>query len=255
MSRPILTIAYHTWLEALRNRLAWLALLALFGGLGIAALLQQAAVTETQQLQAAVLAALFRFGAVFVLVSFIITSMVRENNDKALELLLAMPLPRASYLLGKLAGFGACAAALALVASVPLHLFAPPLQVLAWALSLACELAIMAALSLFCVVTLTQILPALAAALAFYVLTRSITALQLIADGPLSDASLSQQVINHALAAIAFVLPRMDQFTRTEWLLYSTATVGEVLALAGQTAIYFCLLLAAALFDFYRRNL
>jgi hypothetical protein len=79
--------------------------------------------------------------------------------------------------------------------------------------------------------------------------------LQLIADGPLSDASLSQQVINHALAAIAFLLPRMDQFTRTEWLLYSTATASELLALAAQSAIYFGLLLAAALFDFHRRNL
>lgn len=255
MFRQILIIAHHTWLEALRNRLAWLVVLALLGGLGITALLQQTAITETRQLQAAVLAALFRFGAVFILVSFIITSIVRENNDKALELFLAMPIPRTSYLLGKLAGFGACAAVLALVVSVPLYLFSPPLPVLAWTLSLACELAIMAALSLFCVITLTQILPALAAALAFYVLTRSITALQLIADGPLSDASLSQQVINHALAAIAFLLPRMDQFTRTEWLLYSTATASELLALAAQSAIYFGLLLAAALFDFHRRNL
>ena len=49
---------------------------------------------------------MLRVASVFLVATFVITSMVREASDKGLELLLALPMPRAVYLAGKLAGFG-----------------------------------------------------------------------------------------------------------------------------------------------------
>lgn len=253
--RHVPTIARYTLLEALRNRMLGLVLLLVLGGFGLSLFLGQEAVTEAQALQAAFLATLFRLAAVFVVCAFIITSMVRENNDKVLELFLALPLPRASYLLGKLLGFGGLAAALALLVSLPLYLFSPPSKVLLWTASLACELLIVAVASLFCVITLTQILPAFAAVTAFYLLSRSIATLLLIGEGPLSEPTWSQKAINLILSAIAFLLPDFARFTQAAWLVYPGVSWSALLPIAAQSLIYLALVGSAALFDFYRKNL
>ena len=255
MLHPILSIARYTLLEALRNRLLWLALILVAAGLAFTQFLQQVAITESSQIQAALLAALLRVGAVFMLASFVVTSMVREFNDKVMELVLSRPLRRSSYFLGKLAGYAAVALALALLFSLPLALFAPAARVALWSLSLACELLLVAAFALFCVLTLTQVTSALAAVAGFYLLARSIGALQIMAANPLSSGlSFGQQTVNVIVDAIAFLLPGLDRMTQTGWLIYAAPTAAEVLQLLAQTAVYALLLCGAALFDLQRKN-
>jgi hypothetical protein len=101
MLRQASTIAYYTLLEALRNRLMWLLGLILLTGIAVSGSLGELAVTESAQVQVALLAAFFRFAAVFLVATFVVTSLVREFNDRGLELMLALPM--AGYALGKLA--------------------------------------------------------------------------------------------------------------------------------------------------------
>jgi ABC-type transport system involved in multi-copper enzyme maturation permease subunit len=232
-----------------------LALILVAGGLAFTQFLQQVAITESNQIQTALLAALLRVGAVFMLAGFVVTSMVREFNDKVMELVLSRPLRRSSYFLGKFAGYAAVALALTLIASLPLALFAPAPQVALWGLSLACELVLVTAFALFCVLTLTQVMSALAAVAGFYLLSRSISALQIMADNPLSDSiSLGQKVVNFVIDALAFLLPGLDRMTQTGWLISSAPTAAEMAQVLAQTAAYALLLCGAALFDLQRKN-
>lgn len=255
MIRQARTIAFYTLLEALRNRLMWLVVLVALVGIGISGFLGEIAITESRQVQVALLAAFLRFSAVFLLATFVVTSMVRELNDKGLELVLALPLPRAGYLLGKLTGFAALALVPALLFGLLTLFFSPPAQVAIWTISLLGELWIVAAFSLLCVLTFNQSMTGLSAVMAFYLLSRSIAAIQLIGKGPLSENSLSQKVINFVIDAIATLLPRLDDFARTEWLVYHNGTWATLPPLLAQTAIYLALLAGAALFDLYRKNL
>ena len=77
---------------------------------------QHIAIAETTRMQSGFLAASLRLLTVFVLSLHVAASMVREFNDKGVELLLALDLPRAGYYLGRFAGFAAIAGALALLA-------------------------------------------------------------------------------------------------------------------------------------------
>jgi ABC-type transport system involved in multi-copper enzyme maturation permease subunit len=248
-------IARYTVAEALRNRLLWLVAATIAASLIIAGFLHSVAITESSQIQSAILAAILRLSAVFIIVSFVVTSMVREANDKGLEIILALPLPRGSYFFGKLAGFTFTSVVLAVLFGLPLCLFAPWLQVGAWTASLACELVIMTTLSLFCVMSLNQVTSALAAAAGFYVLCRSIGTIQVIAAAPLDSAgSLANDFIRMAIDGVAMLLPHLDRVTRTEWLLYA-APDASVLAVAVLDALlYGALLCGAALFDLYRKN-
>lgn len=249
-------IAYYTLLEALRNRLLWLLVGVLLAGFGLAEFLGAVAITETRQFQSGFMGALLRAFAVFVLSLFVITSMVREFNDKGLELVLSFPIPRSSYLFGKLVGYAGLALVIAAVSALCLLAYAPGFQALLWALSLTMELLIVIAVSLLCLFTFSHVTLALSAVMAFYLLSRSMTAIQLMGHFPvIAPETVAQDVIVGFLDALAFLLPDLDRFTASEWLIYHTAGWAELLPIAGQTLIYLSLLCAAALFDLYRKSL
>lgn len=254
MWRPTMLIARYTLLEALRSKLPWLFVLAACAALALAGFLQQLALTESHAVQAALLAALLRIAAVFLVSSFVVTSLAREAADKGQELLLALPLPRAVYLLGKLAGFCALALLPALLSGLLTAIWAAPAQSALWALSLLGELWIMAAFSLLCATSLPHALPALAASGGFYLLARSIGSLQLMAHGHAGGHGAGSQALAFAVDALALLLPGLDHFTRTDWLLYATGDWHALGVVAAQTAIYAGLLAVCALCDFYRRN-
>jgi ABC-type transport system involved in multi-copper enzyme maturation permease subunit len=247
-------IARYTVLEAARNRLLWLVAFALLAALAGAAFLGQIAITETARVQAIVIAAAMRLFAVFVVAAFVVTSMVREQNDKVLEVVLSKPLPRASYLFGKLAGFGTVAILLAMVVSLPLIGLMSVSRVLPWTLSLGCELLIVVAVALFCVLTLRQVVTALSGVLAFYLLARSIAALQIIAGATAGSRSWTDKGAAAFLNAIASLLPSLERFTQATWLVDGFPGWSALGIVLTQTAIYLALLTGASLFDLYRQD-
>jgi ABC-type transport system involved in multi-copper enzyme maturation permease subunit len=247
-------IAYATVLEALRSRMLWLVAAVLILSIGVASFLQQVAIIESTQIRAAVLSALLRSCAAFLTAAFVVMSMVREFNDKVMELMLAQPAPRAVYLFGKFVGFSTAAVLLAALVSLPLVLFVPFERVFVWSLSLACELVILTAASLFFVMTLTHIVPALAAALGFYLLARSIAAIQIITTSS-ESMRWTDRVADWIVAAIAWILPRFDQMTQAAWLVGQAPSIAALTSVIVQTAIYALLLVSAAQFDLHRQNL
>jgi hypothetical protein len=223
--------------------------------MGLSGFLGDLAVTEQQETRVALLAAFLRFAAAFLMVIFVVTSLVREANDKGLELVLALPLPRAGYVLGKLAGFALLAVLPALLFGGLMGLLVQTWDAALWTASLLAELWIVAAFSLLCVMTFQQVMTALSAAMGFYLLARSVTALQQFGQSRYAPDGPSQQVINAVMQGVGYVLPRLDDFTRTDWLVYHSGSWATLGPLAAQTLIYLALLTAAALFDLYRRNL
>jgi len=251
----VLLLARSTLLEARRSGLPWLALGLLAAALGLAAFLSQVAVTEGRELQAALAAALLRAGAAFLVAAHVSASVVREANDKVLELALALPLSRSQYYLGKLVGYGAIGLGFAAACGLPLLLWAAPGSAALWSASLAAELLLVCAASLFFAVTLASVVPALAATAGLYLLARSIAAIQLLARGPLAEETWTQSIARGAVDAVALLLPRLEAATRSEWLLYAPPAPGEYAAALGALLLYAGLLCAAGLFDFHRRNL
>lgn len=252
---PIFTIARFTLLEALRTRFFWLALAVAACLIAFAAFVQHVAVTESARIQTAVLAASLRTACVFLLSLFAISSVVREFQDKGLELILSLEIPRASYVLGKLLGFAAAGAVLAAFAFIPVAWYAQAAPAAVWAASLMCELWMMAALAVFCVVSFSQVMPAASFAAAFYLLARSISAIQLISHSALLDSgSGAHRAIGAVVDAIAFIIPALDNFTQSSWLVGGGAGLAALVPIALQTAIYLALLVSAAMFDLYRRN-
>jgi hypothetical protein len=248
----VATIARYTVLEAVRSRLMWLALVVAICGVALSGFLSAVALTETRETQLALVAAALRLAAVAMLSTYVVTGLARETADKGTEMLLALPVPRTAWLAGKLAGYAAAAMLPAALFGAVIAFLAAPAQAVLWTLSLLCELWLIAAFAVFCTITLTRPVPALAMVAGFYLLSRSLGTLELLGHAPAGGAA--RQSVGAAIDAIALLLPRLDQFTPTAWLLYDSGTLSALALIAAQTAIYLVLLAAASAFDLHRRD-
>jgi ABC-type transport system involved in multi-copper enzyme maturation permease subunit len=251
----VAAIARYTFLEAVRNRLFGLTAAGLLCLLGITEFVGELAITETAQMQAALIGAGMRLFAVCTVALFVITSVVREASDKGFEVLLSLPLPRHAYFFGKYLGFLGLSVVIAAATCLFLLIYSDPYPVALWFVSLECELAIVVALALLCVFTFNNVTVAFMLVLAVYLLSRSMHSIQLISSSPiLESTSFAQQFINLLLDAIAFVLPDLHEFTRSDWLARG-AGPHSVAALFVQTLVFVVLLCSAAIFDLYRKEI
>ena len=252
----ITTIGKYTALEALRTRVPATAMLALVLLVCASLFIRELAVFEAMRFQTGFYAAAARLVAVLLTSVYALASITREFNDKGLEVVLALDVPRTHYICGKLAGFMVVAMFIAVVMSLPLWILAPAGAACTWTASLMIELALIAALSLFCVVTFSQLLPAAGFVAAFYLLARCITAMRLMGAHPISgEDTPSQQFASALVEGLGYLLPALDQWTATSWLVDSPPEPVQLLGIFLQGMVYLTLLTAAALFDFHRRSL
>jgi hypothetical protein len=201
-------------------------------------------------------AALARLASVFMLALYLTSSIARDFQEKGLELMLALDLPRAAFILGKLLGFMAIAALLGTIACLPLLAWVPMHVVGIWGLTLFFELAIVAAASLFCIVTFNHVMPAVTLVAAFYLLARAIGAMRLIAETPLiGNLGGARPIVVSTVDALSYVLPTLDRFALTEWIAQQTVSAQVLGPIALQTLVYVTLLTTACLVDFYRREI
>ena len=255
MITQILTIARYTIIESLRNRLLLLTFLVIGISFALVEFIGDLAITEHRVTQVAILAAFLRISAVVMVTLFVVSSTVRELQDKTLEMILAMPIRRGSYYLGKLIGYFYIALLVSIIFSALLLLYADDEQVFIWMISLFLELILVVALSLVMLFTFNQVPSALTAVFIIYGASRIVTSIFLMAKFPIiAHTSMAQQFMDGIIELMTWLLPDLHRFTQTEWLTYNTADWATLLPLLGQTAVYLVFLSFIALFDFYRKN-
>ncbi|MCP5145470.1 MAG: ABC transporter permease [Gammaproteobacteria bacterium] len=251
-----LSIARLVVIEAVRTRLVLLALAAIFVA-GAAGMFAGAiAITDQHMIRVATFAALLRIGGIAVVALFVISSQVREFTDNSINLALSRPVSRAHYYAGRLAGVAIVVGAWALLGLVLLSLAVPVPVALVWAASLFCEMLIVASFALACALALQQVPTAVLATAAFYLLARTMGAIQLLNAEPLTQGTgTGRQVADFAVRVIALALPDLERMTVSSWLVGSISDLATLLPLLVQTAIYVPLLAALGLTDLYRKVL
>ena len=256
MFSQILTISRYTVIELLRNRLLLLSFLVIAISFSLVEFIGDLTITEHRVTQVAILAAFLRMSAVVIITLFVVSSTVRELHDKTLEMILAMPIHRGSYYLGKLMGYFYIAALVSVIFAVLLLVYADPEMVFIWAISLFLELVLVVALSLVMLFTFNQVPSALTGVFIIYGASRIVTSILLMAKYPIiAHSSMAQQFMDGFIELLTWLLPDLHRYTQTEWLAYNTAEWAMLIPLLGQTIIYLIFLSFIALFDFYRKNL
>jgi ABC-type transport system involved in multi-copper enzyme maturation permease subunit len=239
----------------MRNRLLWLSLLVIAISFALVEFIGDLAITEHRVTQIAVLAAFLRLSAVVIITMFVVSSTVRELQDKTLEMILAMPIQRGTYYLGKLTGFVQVSVVVAVIFTLMLFLYAPAEQVIIWGMSLFLELILVVAFGLVMLFTFKQTPSALTGVFIIYAASRTATSIYLMSKYPIiPHTTIGQKFMDAFVQVLTWLLPDLHRFTQTEWLVYGTGNLSLLLPVLSQTVIYLALLSAIALFDFYRKN-
>lgn len=249
------SIARVTVLEAVRSRLLFTMMAVVVGLFGLAEFIGELSITETTQVQVSIIASLLRVFSISIACLFVITSVLRDVDDKGLEIILSLPVPRYAYLFGKLFGFALISLFISIIACLPLFLYAPAARVGCWVLSLLCEHLLSVSLSLLCVLAFSNVNLSFLALMAFYLLSRSMETLRLLSIDPLlATGAMAQEFMHFLINALSLLLPDLHAFTRSEWLTYGSDFTSMKTVLL-QTLIYLAVLLSVGLFDLYRKNL
>ena len=255
VSAMILTFAAYTIREMVNNRLMLIAIFFAILGMGLASFVAEVAITEHREVQLSLIASSYRFCAVFVMMVFVVSTIVREFNDKCLELYLSMPVSRTIYFTGKVLGFIACGLVMSAIFTVVMLIYADPGPLVAWWLSLTFELAIVAVFAFFAALTFNQqITAAVFTTFFFYLLSRMTDTIELISTSPILAETLGNNILEFILGILDLVLPKLSHFTKTDWLVYGGG-IDELPAILASTLIYCILLGALAMWDFVRKNL
>ena len=251
------TTLRYLLLTAVRDRLFVALALLLLLVAAVAVFIGDGVVVEPGAARVAYAAAAARLVYVLGLILFVSYQVRRIYDNREIEVILSRPLSRTGFVLAYAAGFALVAAALVPLPALIVWLAGrPPVDGLAlWTLSLLCEGQIVTALALFFALILASPVTASLGAIGFYVFARTSGAVLGILGGTWVELdSLFDIFAAWAFRIVATVIPRLDLFGQTSWLVYGVEGGAIDWAAAVQTVIYVPLLLAMAIYDFQRKQ-
>lgn len=240
-------------LVAIRDRL-FISIFSLLAALlAISAYVGGTALFEAPETAIAIAAGSTRIALVLGLAIFVALSIERLYETREIELILSRALSRPSLVAALALGFFAVALVVAIPICLLLTLLAPSvIGSLVWSLSLFGEAMVVLMFAIFAGMAMERAVPTLFATFAFYCLCRLMSLfLGIAVSGTQAGANA---VANPVIEGIGFLVPRLDLFAQSQWLVYGVRFDGALGLIAAQAGIYVVLLLFATSFDLLAKD-
>lgn len=122
----------------------------------------------------------------------------------------------------------------------------------AWTVSMIVELWFIVAFAQFCAFIMRSAVASVLASLAFYVLSRMIILFVMTAEHSLASHEI--WLVSQLLVWLSVIIPRLDLFAKTEWLLYGTDGLSTWMLFAAQGGLYIAIFLVACILDFRKKT-
>lgn len=251
------TNIHYILLTAMRDWLfAGLLLGVLFAAM-ISSAMGDMAMLEPEQLKISYSAAASRLVLVMGLIVFTCFHVRHAFDSKEIDVFLSRPISRPNLVISYWLGFSFVAILLALP-TIAIVQFVGPLNMQGfwlWAGTLSLELMLVVAAALFSSFTLKSGVSSVMATLGFYVLARMMGFFIATANSSLLFRSQEMNEMSRwVMECLAIVVPRLDFFAKTNWLVYGIPQNSEIYHAVLQAVIFIMLLLAATIVDFRRKQ-
>jgi ABC-type transport system involved in multi-copper enzyme maturation permease subunit len=256
----IATLTRLTLLESWRGRGGRFLFFTLIAVQLLASFVVEMAVTESNDVRLTTAAFLYRLCFLFALGVGMIASVVREHESGFVYVLLAHPVSRMHYVLGRMLGYAVVALVTTLAVMGVMAIWTPMAQwdaLAVWSMSLWLELIVMGSVALFFALGLRNMVGSMVMWLAFYVLARVLDVARTMSATPIGQDP-------HGLAAITgqwtfnvlgWVIPPLGNFTLSEWLVGNmTPSLESLWILALWAIAYAAICTVGAAIDFYRHE-
>ena len=251
----MLTNIRYILITALRDRL----FLALMIGIAFACIIS-ATLGSTAFIEETEMTVTYAAGSsrVILMVGLIVFTCFHIRNafeTKEIDVILSRPISRSNLVTAYWLGFALvalllCLPIIVIIGLIGMHSFA---GFAGWAASLILESFLVVALALFAALTLRSAVASVMACMGFYVLSRMMAFFVATSQSHLVAES-RMSWLRYALKGVSTIVPRLDLFAKSKWLIYGFDASQEWIIFISQAAIFIPLLLAASIIDFRRKQ-
>lgn len=243
-------------LTAIRDRLFLGLLLGVGAAAYISSVLGSTAMLEPEQMTLAFTAASARVIVMLGIIVFIGFHVRNAFETREMDMLVARPISRTNLVLSFATGFALVA--LLLVAPVLLLIYISGVLsetgFWVYAASLLAEGWLVASIALFCALTMKSGTVSVLSALAIYTISRMVGYFLATTHSGMSEGSELLMGSKWLIQGVSTIIPRLDFFAKSEWLIYGPRSMEDATLFAYQAAIFIPLILVAAIIDFKRKE-
>lgn len=251
----MLTNIRYILITALRDWLFTGLLIGILVATAISATLGSTAFLEEKEMTLTFASGSARLILMVGLIVFVCFHIRNAFDTKEIDVILSRPISRANLVVAYWLGFSL----------VGLLLIVPVVAILAvigvpnlagffgWSVSLLLESFLVVALALFSAFTLRSAVSAVIACMGFYVLSRMMAFFVFTAQsGMVTEKKFV--LLKYALWLISTLVPRLDFFAKSDWLVYGFDTSQDWMVFAFQALVFVPLLVFASIVDFRRKQ-
>lgn len=254
----MLTTIRYVLLTAFRDKLFFGLLLFVLAATFVSAALGGTSIVEEQQMTIVFAAGASRLIVMTGLIVFICFHIRSAFDSREIDVMVTRPISRGRLVLAHWLGFAAVASCLALPTALVIAALKPMHWDgwLIWASSLWLETLLVSAIALFAALMLKSAVSAVMTTLGFYVLSRMMAFFVATTHSTLVFRTVwVNDVARLLMDAISTIVPRLDFFGKTVWMVYGTDDAYlDVPRFLIQSAVFIPLLLVVAVIDFRRRQ-
>lgn len=247
----------YVLLTATRDRLFFGLLVGILAAAYISSLMGSTAMLEPEQMTLSFTAASARVIIMVGIIVFIGFHMRNAFDAKEIDVLLSRPISRTTLVLSYWLGFAAVATCLVLP-TVALVYWVKVLNTtgfLLWSLSLLIESWLVVSIALFAALTIRSGVGTVLASLAIYTLSRMMGFfVSTTKSGVLFNTEEANIATVWLMKIISMVVPRLDFFAHSNWLIYGAKSYDDLTLFLLQGAVFIPLLVTAAVIDFKRKQ-
>lgn len=253
----MLSILKYILLTAVRDKLYVGLFIILLAAFGISCALGDASLVEKSQATIAYIAGSSRMIFAIGMILFVCFYVRKSFENREVEFILSKPISRHSLILAYLLGFILVALLIILPLSALLFFMkANGIGLIYWSTSLLFEALIIITFSLLAALILKSAVSAVLASLGFYILSRMMGFFVLTVKLPEStaDFATTNRVLHVVLKSLSVVFPRLDLYSKSDWLIYGMSNFSDFYVVLGQSLIYVPLMICMAFYDFNRKQ-
>ncbi len=252
------TIIRYILLTALRDWLFAGLFFAIMLAFALAIFTGSTALTEQQNMSLVLFAGNCRIVLAIGFIVFICFYIRRSFDTKEIDSFLSKPISRLSFILCYWLSFMILImlAMFPVIAIITLFFSVTLKGLFIWVISLLLELSIVCAFSLLSSIILNSSISSVLSTLGFYIISRLMGFFIFTIYDPnsLTHSGYFSNIMTILLKIISTLIPRLDLFAKTDWLIYGLGSILDLWLFLAQAIIFNLILLAMATFDIKRKQ-
>ncbi len=249
-------IIKYILLNGLRDRLYLGVFIALFASLTVSIIFGSTFLIEQQSATSAFSAGSSRIIFIFGVTLFVCLNLHRNFESKEIEFIISKSISRHKIILSYVSGYilSAIIILLPLIAALFFLTDSDSLGLFYWSLSMGLESLMVVTFAILATLILNNAFSAILASIGFYILSRMMGIFVLTIDLPSKYSDFLGNFLPSILKIISIAFPRLDLYSKSEWLTYGVADFSDIKIILLQSLVYIPLLLFMSFHDFGKKQ-